>query len=406
MNICFVKSNLESSAYVINGIGILSAIGKQYGHTSIWLNVACPPMSPSDWFSKEQPDVIALTACSDAYPSVVDTVRAARLASPKSMIWVGGPHATYRPEDFERIPEIDYIVRGEGELLWEAFCRDGTLPAERVSVGPSPASLDALPFVDRTQERDFAVESESPPLPLLGQPGPYRCILVGRGCRFNCKFCKPGTDLIFGKNNFRRRSVDHAIAELNSLHPFGSLFIHDDNLLEDEPWCNAFLQKWDGRPFLCQGHPSLMARKPDLLARMVQGGLRAMLIGFESGSDKVLKNMRKGTTRAINIKAAEIGHRLNIHMQANMIFGTPGETKDDVEQSLTLIKQHLQPCTVSPCVYTPYPGSTWGDECASNGMSLVSDTYAYGRGLGGRKLDEARAFDYTYDWLYARLQQG
>jgi radical SAM superfamily enzyme YgiQ (UPF0313 family) len=396
VDIAYIKTNNESGGYVVHGLGLLSAIGKKAGHSSHWSNPILGQPLPVGV------DAVAITACSDAVPAALALANVYKQHDPETKVFVGGPHATFCPEDLEK-GSFDYIVKGEGEKVWEEFC-GGVLPKDRVIQGHGVDNLDDLPFVDRVQDRDYSILSEHPPAPLLRYPQPYRCVIAGRGCLYNCAFCKPGTDLIFGKKQIRR-SVDNILDEIDTFDGLGSLFIHDDNLIEDEKWCEEFIAKWNGKPFLIQGRADNIVHREELLDKMHECGLVAMLIGFESGSDSRLRAMRKGNTRAINIKAAEICHNLNIDIQANMIFGTPGETMQDVRDSISLIKEHLMPCIVSPAVYTPYPGSDWGRICNEQGWNLAKDTFDYCRYIGGRKLRE-EAFGYTYDWLYKTLKDA
>jgi len=413
MKIAYIKSNLESSGYVVHGLGLLSAIAKKYGHESVWANTATSPTLPGDV------DAVALTACSDAYPSAVKAAKKYKAHNQNIMVFVGGPHATFAPGDFEQVPEFDYIVRGDGEDTWEAFCQ-GKLPEQRLVHGSPVADINQLPFVDRNQEQDFVWESECPPRPLHRFPGPYRCVLAGRGCKYNCSFCvlhEPRVEKIdamlskekpwsfqTGFSNHRKRSVDHILSELNSLGPFGSLFIHDDNLIEAKEWCLEFCDKWDGRPFLMQGRADLMVKYADVLERMAEAGLSAMLVGFESGSTRLLKFLRKGTTREINNAAAALAKRLDIFVQANMMFGLPTETKEEVEMSIDMIQNNLDGFVICPSIFTPYPGSDLAKLVHDKGWNAVDKTYDYQRGAGGRKLKE-EAFGYTYDWLYKRLSE-
>lgn len=410
MRIAYIKTNVESSGYVIHGIGLLSAIAKKHGHTSVWANTAIGQPLPRNV------DAVAITACSDAFPYAVSVAKAYKHASPGTLVWVGGPHATFAPQDFEPFPEFDFIVRGDGEDTWEAFAQ-GRMPTRRVVHGDPVADIDALPFVDRDQEQDFNFASECPPRPLHRFPGPYRCVLAGRGCKYNCSFCvlhEPRVDKIdsllskekpfsTGFSNARKRSVDSVLAELKSCGSFGSLFIHDDNLIEAKDWCWEFCDKWDGRPFLMQGRADLMLKYSDVLERMVEKGLSAMLVGFESGSSRLLKFMRKGTTRQINDAAAALAKRLGIFVQANMMFGLPTETKEEVEMSIDMIQNSLDGFVICPSIFTPYPGSDLAKICEDKGWNTVRDSYDYQRGAGGRKLKELEAFGYTYDWLYKRL---
>ena len=412
LKIAYIKSNVESSGYVIHGLGLLSAIAKQYGHESFFGNTTTGVPLPGDV------DAVAITACSDAFPAAVATAQAYKRHNSKISVWVGGPHATFAPKDFELVEEFDYIVRGDGEETWERFAQ-GKSPQSRVINGNPVANIDALPFVDRHQEQNYYFASECPPQPLHRFPGPYRCVLAGRGCKYNCSFCvlhEPRIEKIdaaltkekswsfqTGFSNHRKRSVDHILRELGYLAPFGSLFIHDDNLIEAKDWCLEFCEKWDGRPFLMQGRADLMIKYSDVLEAMVRKGLRAMLVGFESGSSRLLKFMRKGTTRQINEAAAALAKRLGIFIQANMMFGIPTETKEDVESSIDLIKNHLDGFVICPSIFTPYPGSDLAKIVQDKGWNDVHN-YDYQRGAGGVKLKE-EAFGYTYHWLYTRLQE-
>jgi anaerobic magnesium-protoporphyrin IX monomethyl ester cyclase len=414
VKIGYIKSNVEASGYVIHGLGLLSSIAKQYGHESKFANIAISRELPGDV------DAVAITACSDAFPLAVAAAQAYKRHDSKIITWVGGPHATFAPQDFESVPEFDFIVRGDGEEVWEDFAR-GNFPSNRVTNGNPVGDINKLPFVDRNQEANYYFASECPPRPLHRFPGPYRCVLAGRGCKYNCSFCVLHTpevdkiDKMLGKekpwsfqtgfSNHRKRDVDHILKELSFLGPFGSLFIHDDNLPEATEWCLEWCEKWDGRPFLMQGRADLMIKHADIIEKMVSKGLSAMLVGFESGSDRLLKYMRKGTTRKINDAAAALAKRLGIFVQANIMLALPTETKEDVEATIDMIKTSLDGFVLCPSIFSPYPGSDLAKTCEVNGWNAV-EGYDYQRGAGGgKKLKELIAFDYTYDWLYHRLNE-
>ena len=413
MKIGYIKTNVEASGYVIHGLGLLSAIAQQNGHTSVFANPAINGAIPIDV------DAVAITACSDAYPLAVEVAKTYKAQKPNIPVFVGGPHATFSPQDFECVPEFDYIVRGDGEDIWDEYTK-GQVPKARLLHGNPVADIDKLPFVDRNQEQNYYFVSECPPRPLHRFPGPYRCVLAGRGCKYNCSFCvlhEPRVDKIdellakdkpwsfqAGFANHRKRSVDNIIEELKLTGPFGSLFIHDDNLIEAREWCLEFCEKWDGRPFLMQGRADLMVKYSDVLEAMVRKGLSAMLVGFESGSTRVLKYLRKGTTREINNAAAALAKRLGIFVQANMMFGLPTETKEEVEMTIDHIKNELNGFVICPSIFTPYPGSDLAKIVVDNGWNDVQHSYEYQRGAGGRKLKEG-AFGYSYEWLYRRLNE-
>jgi len=88
-------------------------------------------------------------------------------------------------------------------------------------------------------------------------------------------------------------------------------------------------------------------------------------LGVESGSQRILNKMRKGITVDQIVKAFDLCHKYNIKTTASIIFGSPTETKEELDQSLRLLKI-IKPTRYTYCLYTPYPGSPWYDEIVSN----------------------------------------
>src|SRR3989338_2773 len=107
--------------------------------------------------------------------------------------------------------------------------------------------------------------------------------------------------MVFGAK-VRRRSVDNVIDELKLLRDmmdFQSLMIHDDCLTEDRPWVSEFCDKYRRdkfrRPFVCQSRADIICKNEDMIKDMASAGLAMMLIGFESGNQRILNLLRKGT---------------------------------------------------------------------------------------------------------------
>ena len=97
-------------------------------------------------------------------------------------------------------------------------------------------------------------------------PPPFVTIIAGRGCIYNCAFCKPAESLIFGKK-VRRRSVANVMGELRMLRDrfhFNSFMFHDDCLIEDREWvaefCDAYMGEGFTQPFFCQGRADIIVR--------------------------------------------------------------------------------------------------------------------------------------------------
>ncbi len=111
---------------------------------------------------------------------------------------------------------------------------------------------------------------------------------------------------------------------------------------------------------------------------MVEVGLRGYFIGFESGSDRVLRFIRKGTTRALNLQAARICKRYGITIWANYMLGLPTETEDEMRETISMLRE-IDPDYYSPAFYTPHPGSDLYDYCMEHDLSLITDHDSYRR---------------------------
>ena len=135
---------------------------------------------------------------------------------------------------------------------------------------------------------------------------------------------------------------------------------------------------------------------------MADAGLHGYLIGFESGSDRVLRFIRKGTKRAINIEAARICRKYGIFVWANYMLGLPTETDDEVLETISMLKR-MDPDYYSPAFYTPHPGSDLYQYCLEHDLSLITDHNGYRRNPTGAKI---RGKDYQFlNWALEESQK-
>ncbi len=370
----------EGSGYLKHGLGMISACLKQDGHQ---VRILHDPAGTAAAVSSDRPHLVGIYGLSSSFREMLAAAGEAKRLAPASPVFVGGPAPTLSPHWFEREEArevVDFIYRGEGEITFRRmvnqFAADGALPSGRVITAEVVHDLDALPFVDRS-----GYEGGEVPHPLFrGLPGPMFTLLNSRWCRKRCRFCAPATSTLFGGVK-KLRSVDHFLAEMRTLPPDSLFMIHDDNMIENLEWAGEFLEKYRplSRPFICQAYPAEIVRAEVLLKGLREVGLTGVLVGFESGSDRMLKVMRKGTNRSINEKAAEVLHRLGIGIQANLMFGSPGETPREMMETVEMFNRALWPAIPSPAVFTPYPGSDWYDELLRDGLITISDEHQYER---------------------------
>ena len=365
--------------------------------------------------AERDPDVVGVTMMSVDYNPARQAVAIAKEVKPEIITIIGGPHVTISLEDSLRIPHVDYLVTGEGEVTFPRMLKlieGNDAPPHRVLRGATP-DLDAIPFADRDlfldEWRKWGYDIDSPEVPFAQElPPPFATIIAGRGCIYNCAFCKPGEDYLFGKRT-RRRGVDSVIAELRMLadkYHLASFMFHDDCLTEDRGWVMEFTEKYIAAgfnlPFFCQTRADIVVKHEDMVARMVEAGLRGYFVGFESGNDRVLKFIRKGTTAEQNRQAARVCRKYGIAVWANYMLGLPTETKEEVMDTVQLMKD-IDPDYYSPAFFTPHPGTDLYDYVVEHDLSRITDYDSYRRNPTEPKI---KGQDYEFlKWAMAESQR-
>jgi radical SAM superfamily enzyme YgiQ (UPF0313 family) len=323
----------------------------------------------------------------------------------KNLVVFGGAHPSIAPEEALRNKNVDHVICGEGEISFLDLVNDiaANRPVERLISGKRP-DLDELPFVDREL---FSMREE----PFVGfLKAPFVTIIAGRGCIYNCNYCQPAEKKIFG-NKVRRRSVSNVILELKKLHDnlgFNSFMFHDDCLTEDKKWiedfCSQYRKLGFKKQFVCQSRADLVCKNRYLIKALKDIGLDLMIIGFESGSQRMLDFIGKGTKVEQNFESAKICHKLGIKIWANYMLGLPGESKEEQKMTLEMIKK-IRPYHCSPAYYTPHPGSKLFDYCEEHGLSLIRRPEDYRRNTYEPKI---KGIDYNYlrSVLYESVSYG
>lgn len=339
------------------------------------------------------PDVAGLTMMSVDYDPVMKALGIIKGIDKNIKTVVGGPHPSLIPDDLIKNDNVDFIVRGEGEISFNKLLddlKDGKAP-ERVIRGVKP-DLDAIPFMDR----EIFGAGEMPVDHFLRIP--FVTIIAGRGCLYNCSFCQPAERLIFGPK-VRRRSVGNVIEELKAIREesgFQSLMMHDDCLTEDRHWvidfCDQYRKNGFRQPFVCQSRADIICKNEDMVRLMARSGLAMFMIGFESGNQRVLNFLRKGTKVDQNYKAADICKKHGVRVWANFMLGIPTETNDEALDTLRMI-QKIKPYRASPAFFTPLPGSDLYSYCAENDLSLIKSHSDYSRSPDSPKV---KGVDYNF----------
>jgi radical SAM superfamily enzyme YgiQ (UPF0313 family) len=215
-----------------------------------------------------------------------------------------------------------------------------------------------------------------------------------------------------------RKPVEAVIAELNYLDdeygPLGSVVIHDSMFFQQPSWLREWLDKYPRLahrpwPYWAAGRSDTVRQWPDLFAALVrETNWNTISIGFESGSDRILKILNKECTAEDNDIAIDLLNRIGDDMEregreppkfwANIMLGIPGETHEDAFDTIRMLKR-MRRVMPSISYYAPYPGSALGYQLIAEGKSLMSkDNYhRY------PKDEKVRGVDYRF---YNRLLAG
>lgn len=357
-------------------------------------------------------DLVAISLKSSYYSIGMKVTKFAKAQGSKVMI--GGYHATAAPNELIENPDIDYIFKGESEITFPKFLKDCS-NFKRTIVGEKPQNLDILPFIDRSIYREpiencdnwWHVDNRqenktTQALRRYLSRKTMTTVMAARGCPYNCAFCQPLERNHFGRK-LRRRSVNSLITELKQLKDLYNpdcVMIHDDTFLLQPKWLEEFIERYPeiNLPFWASGRADGICKYPDLVKKLVKVGWELISVGFESGSQRVLDKLKKGTTVEQNLEAARIIKSNGAKVYANYITGIPWETKWDVQASAKMADT-IAAEMPSWAYFTPYPGCELGEECIRRGWSLLNRE-TYDRCPSGKKV---KYVDYDY---IGKVRQG
>jgi hopanoid biosynthesis associated radical SAM protein HpnJ len=325
-------------------------------------------------------ELAILHTSTPSFRSDVKTCEALKDANPNLQIGLVGSHVSVQPErSLEASTAIDFVTRGEfdytclevaeGRPLEDidglSFRQDGKVIHTKDR--PVPTDMDALPHVTDVYARDLRVEDYQVGEALF----PYLSFYTGRGCRSRCTFCLwPQT--IEG-HTFRVRSPQHVADEVQKgLDYFPQLrefFFDDDTLTDDIPHVEG-ISKLIG-PKLAERNMTWSCNAKgnvpyETLKILKENRMRLMTVGFESGNQQILNNIRKGMKVTRYHEFAEDCHKLGLKMHGCFIMGLPGETHETIQETIRFAKE-INPHTIQVSIPAPYPGTFLYDQAMKEG---------------------------------------
>lgn len=367
-NIILVNPPVQAREYMSPPIGLayLAAMLEEHKHKVEILDATALGLTHDgigERVGRCKPDFVGISAMTPSFSAAIETAKAVRKISDAKII-LGGPHATLIGKKLlEECEQFDALVVGEGEYAmleiadkrsFEGVAGVAYRKGKRI-VSNKPREpvqdLDKLPFPAR----------HLLPQHLYRHPAvsryPFTTMATSRGCPYNCIYC---CKAVTG-SRYRARSPENVVAEIEHLvrdYGIKEIIMHDDIFTLDstrtEGICDLLIGKGLDVTWKCETRVDRVDK--GLLSKMKAAGCTNISYGVESGNQRILDNLRKRITLDQIRKAFRWTHEAGIGTLAYMIIGSPGETKETIEETIRFAIE-LDPDYVQFSIMTPFPNT-------------------------------------------------
>jgi radical SAM superfamily enzyme YgiQ (UPF0313 family) len=360
----------ETGAYPPLGLLYVAAFAeKNTSHSIEVLDASLEKMSATqvgEEVGRRRPDVVGIQALTFALIDVILAAKAIKRIRPETIVVLGGPHVYLYPDETMEIPEVDYLILGEGEepfaQLLDTLESGGNLAdipglVWRSNGGilknPLPSlirDLDRLPHPARhlvPSERYHSV---------LARKLPVTTLMSSRGCPYRCIFCdRPH----LGKS-FRARSAESVVEEMEICIRMGirEIFFYDDTFSINRKRvieiCDAIRKRgirvsWDIRA-------RVNTLDEEVLDQLAAAGCTRIHLGVESGTPEIIRILRKDIDLDQTRRVFEMASKRGITTLGYFMIGNPSETRAQIEQTIAFAKS-LRADFVHFAVTSPFPGT-------------------------------------------------
>jgi len=334
-------------------------------------------------------DLCVMHTSTPSFASDVQVAEALKTENPELTIGLVGAAVAVAPEASLRTSRaLSFVARSEFDFTVQEVAQGRPLASvrglsyrvnghvEHTTERPPLENMDALPFVTPVYKRDLTVEHYA--IGYLRHP--YVSLYTGRGCRSKCTFCLwPQT---VGGQRYRTRSPEHVAEEMAlaaRLFPqVREFFFDDDTFTDDLPRAEAIARRL-GRLGITWSVNAKANVPYETLKVLKDNGLRLLLVGYESGNQVILNNVKKGVRLDVARRFTREAKALGIAIHGTFILGLPGETRETIEETIRFAAE-IDPGTIQVSLAAPYPGTALFDEAQRNGW-LESEELVDGAGV-------------------------
>jgi anaerobic magnesium-protoporphyrin IX monomethyl ester cyclase len=327
------------------GLGYIESYLRSKGHNNIEIFKLKEMSSLNSKIESFRPDYVGISVpFTKSYPISVEIARIIKETKRSIKVIMGGVHPSACSEEVIKNEDVDFVVKGEGEIALEHILEGEADPVVEYPV----EDLDSLPFPTRSFVNKNRVG-----------------VITSRGCPFNCSFCSVKT--LWG-NKWRARSPENVLKEILALNA-SFISFEDDNLTLNRDRAISLFSlikrdckiKWNTPNGIHVGSLDW-----DLLKLMKESGCHSLNLAIESGDDYIRNQViGKNLSREKIIEVVNSCKDLGILTLGYFVIGMPSETMDSMNRSLELAKE-LMLDSINVFIAVPYPGSTLYKICVDN----------------------------------------
>lgn len=325
------------------------------------------------------PDIVGITMLTGTYKSAENIGRIAKELNKDIDVVVGGTHPTVLSEETIKNKYFDYVVCGEGEYTFLDLVN-----GMRVDDIPGLTYLNKKGKIVNNPEREFIENLNSLPFPSRDLYLNDNCymdygyIMTGRGCPFECAFCASKK---VWKGHVRFRSPKNVVEEVKHVHDkYGTKFFYfvDDtftlNKNRTKKICELLVESDLDISWICDTRVDTIDE--ELLRLMKESGCVRVKIGVESGSERILKMVKKMITKKQIRDCVSHIKKVGIDLTIYLMIGFPTETQEEMQETLDFARE-LDPTYYSLSILAPYPGTEIYDDVIRSGVKLPKEHWEY-----------------------------
>lgn len=338
------------------------------------------------YIDRYSPDLVGISMSATEHD---EGLRLASIANTNRVTTVlGGYHPTAIPGELLSYPQVDIVVRGEGEYTFRDLVRRGA-PEDVLGLSykkdgvvihnedrPCIEQLDSLPFPARHLRRVKYLNH------MYKEERENDVITMSRGCYGKCSFC---CETYMNHGNVRFRSPENIMDELHEISDYHQgkplkIFVTDPSFMSNpkimDRLCDLLLQSGLDIRFSVMARVDSIVRNPGLVKKMCAAGIQSYELGFESANEDILNDVNKGITLGLQREAVEILLENGANISGTFVIGLPGQSEADIK-NLPVYAKHLGLMNAAFGIATPFAGTEFYDDLEKENLIFDRDWTNY-----------------------------